>query len=595
MRTYLLFEVANTHGGSPDYIHKIIGQLPSGKNTGIKFQVFKYDEIALKDYEWYPVYEKLFISGPRWKKIITYAKKAGLDVWIDVFDSYSIRVLKENLIQVSGVKLQSSVLENLRVLSGLSEIIKGRKIKMIINVAGRTIENINNIYDNFRRDYFDNEIIIQTGFQDYPTKEEDLLLSKISKLKELYPKLDICFADHVAGDGSLALKVPLYAIAAGARYIEKHICLDRKNTKDDYESAIEPPECKQLVVAINEIEKILGKKFIVKNEQKYLRSTIEKPVAAEKFFAEDLIRFKKLDFKRTAQDGIKIDELKKMARQHYFMNKDVVRGQTLKKSDLCKARIGVIIACRMKSTRLKNKAILPIGKYVSIECCIMNCKKIKSADEIILATSTTKEDRVLKKYALKHKIKFFAGDPEDVMQRYLGAAKKYKIDIIIRVTGDCPIVSYEMAEYLLEKHFLAGADYSGPKEFADGQNSEVYNVYALKKIIKYLGDARYSEYMTWYMFSNKDIFDVQLINLPEAWVRPYRLSLDESSDLDMFNELFRKLGSHEASIKNIFNVLDNNPYISEMNRHIQLKYKTDKKLIKMLNEKTKIRLPKKTA
>ncbi|MDO8592414.1 MAG: N-acetylneuraminate synthase family protein [bacterium] len=593
MKTYLLFEIANAHGGSPDYIYKLIDRLPSGKNMGIKFQVFKYDEIALKDYQWYPAYEKLFISGSRWKKIIIYAKRAGLDVWLDIFDSYSLKVLKENFARVRGVKLQSSVLENLKVLNGLAEIISGRKIKIIINVAGRTMKNINNIYDNFRRDYLGNEIIIQTGFQGYPTKKEDLLLWKIAKLKEHFPKLAVSFADHAAGDNPLALEVPPGAILAGAEYIEKHVCLDRKNAKYDYQSAIEPSECERLIGLINDTEKMLGQKFIAKNEQKYLSSTIEKPVAAENFFAQDVVRFKKLDFKRTAQDGISIQELKKTPNQHFIMNKDVARGQTLKKNDLRKARIGVIIACRMKSTRLKNKAVLPIGQYNSIERCIMNCKKIKSADEIILATSALKEDQILKQYALKHKIKFFAGDPEDVMQRFLGAAKKYKIDIIIRVTGDCPIVSYEMAEHLLLKHFQIGADYSGPKEFAVGQNSEVYNVHALNKIIEYLGDARYSEYMTWYMFSNKDIFDVQLVDLPKDWVRPYRLTLDEQSDLDMFNELFRKLGSREASLKNIFKVLDSNPYISRINHFTRLKYKADKKLIKMLNKKTRIRLPKK--
>lgn len=590
MKTYLLFEVANSHGGSPVYLNKLVSQLPRGKNIGIKFQVFKYDEIARKDYQWYPVYQKLFLRAPQWKKIIANAKKAGFSVWLDIFDSYGLKILQKNLARVSGVKLQSSVLENPRVLAGLAEIIRGRKIKIIINIAGRKIEEISSIYRDFDENYPNNKIILQTGFQGYPTRAEDLLLNKIASLKKFFPRSAVSFADHVAGDSPLALKVPGYAVLAGAEYIEKHVCLERKNTKYDYQSAIEPPECRQLIDFISGAEKILGQKFVAKNELKYLRSTVEKPVAAENFFSQDVIRLKQLDFKRTAQEGISIAELKKMLAQHYIINRNVASGQTLKKGDLRKARIGVIIACRMKSTRLKQKAILPIGEYSSIERCILNCKKIKSAAEVILATSTLKEDQVLKKYARKHKIKFFAGDPEDVIKRFLGAAKKYKLDIIIRVTGDCPVVSYEMAEYLLAKHFLAGADYTGPKEFAVGQNSEIYNVLALKKIIKYLGDARYSEYMTWYMFSNKDVFDVQLVNLPKDWIRPYRLTLDEQSDLDMFNELFKRLGKQEPSVKNIFNILDNNSYIPKINRSAQLKYVTDKKLIKMLNEKTKIKL-----
>ena len=61
MRTYLLFEIANSHGGSKNYIYKLIDALPQEKNTGVKFQVFKYNEIALKDYDYYKVYVKFFL------------------------------------------------------------------------------------------------------------------------------------------------------------------------------------------------------------------------------------------------------------------------------------------------------------------------------------------------------------------------------------------------------------------------------------------------------------------------------------------------------------------------------------------------------
>ena len=246
----------------------------------------------------------------------------------------------------------------------------------------------------------------------------------------------------------------------------------------------------------------------------------------------------------------------------------------------------------MKSTRLKHKAILPIQGLASIERCILNAKKIKSADEIILATSTLPEDQVLKKYALRHKIHFFVGDPEDVIMRYLGAADKYKLDITIRVTGDCPIVSYEMAEFLLQRHFEKGNDYTGPKEYATGQNSEIYSVNTLKRVIEYLGDARHSEYMTWYMLTNKDIFQVDMAELPKEWVRSYRLTLDVQEDLDMFNALFEKLGKKEVSIKNVFNVVDKNPWIHELNDAMILKYKSDKKLMDILNKETKITLSK---
>ena len=120
MRTYLLFEIANSCAGSSKLIKKLIDSLPREHKSGIKFQIYKYDEIALADYEWYPVYKETFINPQNWKKIFSYANSEGFDVWIDVFDLYSIQVLKENLKLVTGIKLQSSVLNNLKVLMALS-------------------------------------------------------------------------------------------------------------------------------------------------------------------------------------------------------------------------------------------------------------------------------------------------------------------------------------------------------------------------------------------------------------------------------------------------------------------------------------------
>ena len=401
------------------------------------------------------------------------------------------------------------------------------------------------------------------------------------------------YADHVDGKSPLAFDVPVFAVLAGAEHLEKHVCLDRKKTKYDFQSAIEPRECQLLIYKINDAEKILGTKLISEKEANYLKTTIEKPIVSSGILAGDVINFKNFNFRRTSQEGLTIGELKEMMKKRYVFSKDLKPGKTITTNDLKKARIGVIIACRMKSTRLKNKALLPIGKYNSIERCILNAKKIKSADEIILATSTLPEDQILKKYALKHKVRFFAGDPEDVIARFLGATEKYNLDIAIRITGDCPIVSYEMAEFLLQRHFEKGNDYTGPKEFAVGQNSEVYNVNTMKKVIECLGDARHSEYMSWYMFTNKDIFQVDMAELPKEWVRSYRLTLDFQEDLDMFNALFEGLGGKEPSIKNIFKVLDTNPAIPKINDHLTLKYKTDKKLIAMLKEKTRIKLPRK--
>jgi len=213
-------------------------------------------------------------------------------------------------------------------------------------------------------------------------------------------------------------------------------------------------------------------------------------------------------------------------------------------------------------------------------------------DDVILATSTLEEDAVLGNYLCNEQAKFWQGDPDDVIARYLGACDAYGVDVIVRVTADCPVVSPEITEILIKNHFSSGADYTAAEDIAVGTSVEIYNVEALQRVIELVGRAEHSEYMTWYMQNNPDIFKINMVRLPEDYIREYRLTLDYQEDFDMFERLFTRLKEEglNAGLFNVFKVLDEMPEIPEINNHISLVYKTDQKLIQMLNEKTRIRL-----
>ena len=96
------------------------------------------------------------------------------------------------------------------------------------------------------------------GFQGYPTKITDLNLENITELKKRYNHL-IGISDHVAGNSEMASIIPLLGIGLGARVVEKHITIARKNKGIDFQSSLEPPEFKKLVSLIRMTEKSLPK------------------------------------------------------------------------------------------------------------------------------------------------------------------------------------------------------------------------------------------------------------------------------------------------------------------------------------------------
>lgn len=585
---YLLCELANVHGGDAIHLETLIdkfSEIPSTKK-GIKFQVFKPDLIALRDFAWYSVYEELFFDPTQWLSFIRKAKAHG-DVWIDVFDLYSLDVVQNSIDFIYGIKLQASVLNNHEVFSRLTNLELSQK-KIIVNISGYDLAEAQAALEKFSK--LKATLIIQLGYQAYPTAIEDTALQKIAILKASFPGVEICMADHVDATTEASISVPVYAFLLGCSYIEKHFCLSREGSKYDHFSALEPLEMSRLCCALELAVKATVGPFISKSEREYLRKTIQIPVLRCDKGVGDMLSSSDLFYRRTSQVGIDAETLFQLQRQRKILNVPKTALSSIDREDYKDAKIGLIVAGRLKSSRLPKKALLPIGGKPSVERCLNQCLGVSGVDQVILATSSLESDDELEAFTLDGKVSVWRGHPDDVISRYLGACDKYLLDIVVRVTADCPLVLPDIAEFLLEKHFESGADYTCAKQFSVGTTVEIMNVASLRKISEHFGVAEYSEYMTWYFQNNPEYFKLNIVDLPPELIRSYRLTLDYQEDLDMFNQLFGVLPKDRVAYKakDVFDVLDAMPEISSKNSKMPLQYRNDADLVSMLNAKTKM-------
>jgi N,N'-diacetyllegionaminate synthase len=236
---------------------------------------------------------------------------------------------------------------------------------------------------------------------------------------------------------------------------------------------------------------------------------------------------------------------------------------------------GIIIQARLNSSRLPDKALLKIGKYVSLQWCIMQCGKMQGVDKIILATTFEKEDMRLKAMYEADAIidSVYRGSRDDLLIRYYGAAKEHGIDTIIRLTGDCPVFSHEIGEILLKSHIETGADYTEAVKCAVGTSCQVWELEMFVKLLEMGVNWKYSEHMSYFVVNNPDIFQVNQVDLPPELVRDYRLTLDYQEDLALFKALFSLFdvlpGQEKyldiSNIKDVFLCLCNNPNIAKLN------------------------------
>ncbi len=585
---YNILEIANTHGGDFDYVISLLEEFKEfDEKTGIKFQPFKYDKIALADFSWYSVYEKLYFTQEQWKEIIVQADKHK-DVWIDVFDTYSIAIIKDNFDEIYGFKLQASVLYNKNVITELSKLnLKNKKI--ILNISGFEIEEIEEVVLQFSTLFNSTEILLQIGFQGYPTKIEDSGLVKIKEIKLRF-KNQLVFADHIDAKHQDAIWLPVFAATQGVFIIEKHIMHSTLKTKYDYYSSLTVKKYRKYLDYLKKYTSLFKKDFITDEERKYLEKSEQIPILSVDKEKGELLSWNDFDFKRTDELGLNTRQLGKYLQDGYYLSSAKKINSTIVKENLNKATIATIIAVRLKSSRLKKKALKKIGDLTSIEYCIKNALKFENINHTIVASSDLDSDKDLENYTYNEDVIFHKGDPDDVIKRYLDVIQKLKVNIIVRVTGDMPFISNDILQILLKSHFQTGADYTVAKNAAVGTNLEIINAVALYKVQLHFPRADYSEYMTWYFQNNPEYFKLNFVNLPKELIRDYRLTLDYQEDLDMFNKVddFFKENKLEYSINNLFDFLDKSPNVVEINNKLTLTYKTDQKLIDTLNRVTKI-------
>lgn len=234
----------------------------------------------------------------------------------------------------------------------------------------------------------------------------------------------------------------------------------------------------------------------------------------------------------------------------------------------------IFITVRMKSTRLPKKAMLEIKGRPVIEHLIDRLKQSRLADFIVLCTSTNPNDAILAETAEKCGIRSFKGSEDDVLERYLQAAGKYKVDYIVSLTGDCPFTDAEYVDKTIELYRKTNADFIMCKQLPHGAYSYGIKVEALKKVCE-IKDETDTEIWGKY-FTETGIFRVEYLKVDDPDLRhpEIRMTLDYPEDFEFFKEVFDRLYKPGKifTLKEIMELLKRDPQIMKINAHCEELY-----------------------
>lgn len=193
-----------------------------------------------------------------------------------------------------------------------------------------------------------------------------------------------------------------------------------------------------------------------------------------------------------------------------------------------------IVQARMGSTRFPNKVMQPICGTPLIGVLLERLARARRIDAIVLATSVDVRNEPLVEYVRQLGYEVHRGSETDVLDRYYRAAAQAGADVVVRITGDCPLVDPQLVDAVLREFADSGADYAStghPATFPDGLDVEVFSFAALESAWTLAHSAREREHVTPFLYESGKF---RLANVAyERDCSGKRWTVDEKEDLEV--------------------------------------------------------------
>lgn len=331
----IIAETAWHHEGNFIFMKNLISEIVNKTEADIiKMHItLDFDEYMDPKHDLYEKLKSMLFNRDQWQELISIVKESDKELMLIANDSEAIEFAsynKPDLIELHSVWLNVPHLQN-KILNQFNP-----ETKLVIGVGGCTLPEIERAMKIFEKW----NTIIMFGFQNYPTKYENVNVSKIRKIQSLYPNYLFGYADHTGWDEPNNELITLLVAANNMSYIEKHITNVLGHDRIDSSAAISIDMFNSLKNKISLLDQITGNGSTGLNdgEKSYSLYGPMKMAALSKF-----------DFKKG----------------HVLTIKDISFTRTKEKTDLSQLDILSLVGKPLKKNILKNE-ILNSSHFVNI-------------------------------------------------------------------------------------------------------------------------------------------------------------------------------------------------------------------------------------
>ena len=243
-KAYIIADTAFNHEGDIDYLKKMIDDLVELKINAIKFHFGMNPENRLqKKHPLLTIAKKSNLNKDQWDDILSYTINKNIDIIALCSDIENLKYAKSK--NVTSIEIHAIGLNDWYLLNEAASF----NGTIILGIGGSEIDEISYAV-NLLRNKGKSDILLMYGFQSYPTNYEDINLSKILKIKEMF-NLPVGYADHTSHDNPNNEMISVMGAMMGVNILEKHFTLDPGVERIDYHASIGKDRLRKIMDLMN--------------------------------------------------------------------------------------------------------------------------------------------------------------------------------------------------------------------------------------------------------------------------------------------------------------------------------------------------------
>lgn len=240
--------------------------------------------------------------------------------------------------------------------------------------------------------------------------------------------------------------------------------------------------------------------------------------------------------------------------------------------------VAAIIQARMGSTRFPGKSLYPVAGKPLIWHLIHRLKQARAVTHVCVATTTDPSDDPLAAYAAEQGAVVVRGSVDNVLERYLTAARRLEAEVVIRVTGDSPLVAPDIIDAMVERLLEADADNICGDGWPQAVIDEGYTVVS-RRLLERIGvegadDPAAREHVTYYASLHPELGRAVSFRFPVSHeFSGGRISVDTPADVALIEALYAETGVAvgELGIPQVVELLRRRPGLVAINAHVRQK------------------------